>query len=250
MAWDPDGRSWDVYVIPSRGGKPVRLTTNSAAEIRPNWSHDGKWIYYCSSQGGRPQVWKKPPTGGDEIQVTKNGGCQATESADGETFYYLKDDTALWKVPAGGGDESEVSDFKYGYGVQFTLVKNGAYFVDSLNTTTLKFLDFRTHLAKVIARLPGPVADGLAVSPDEQWLLYGQNDSAGSQLMRSKNFGRETYAGVFARAGSVGSVQTALRNSSLWLETTILLIMISVGVVLVCSATRKHADFAKRKISD
>jgi hypothetical protein len=32
------------------------------------------------------------------------------------------------------------------------------------------------------------VADGLAASPDGQWLLYGKNDSAGSQLMLVEKF--------------------------------------------------------------
>ena len=197
-AWSPDGQwlafdgnaagNWDVYVISSSGGKPNRLTTNAALQIRPNWSHDGKWIYYCSSQSGGPQIWKKPPGGGQEIQITKNGGCEAIESADGKTLYYLKDDTTLWKVPSAGGEETQISVFRYGYGVQFTLVKNGIYFLDSFQATTLKFIDFRTNSVRIAARLPGPVASGLSVSPDEQWLLYGKVDEAGSQLMLVENF--------------------------------------------------------------
>jgi Tol biopolymer transport system component/DNA-binding winged helix-turn-helix (wHTH) protein len=197
-AWSPDGKqiafdsnaagNWDVYVIPSNGGKPVRLTTNSAPEIRPNWSHDGKWIYYCSSQTGVAQIWKKPAAGGDGIQVTQNGGCQAMESADGETLYYFQDEESFWKVPAHGGKETEIAAFPRGYGSQFTLAKTGAYFIDSRNITTLKFLDFRSDSVKLVAKLPGPVGDGIAASPDGQWLLYGKNDSAGSQLMLVEKF--------------------------------------------------------------
>jgi Tol biopolymer transport system component len=197
-AWSPDGKqiafdsnaagNWDVYVTPSNGGKPVRLTTNSAPEIRPSWSHDGRWIYYCSWQTGRAQVWKKPP-GGNEIQVTKNGGCQGSEAADGETFYYLKDESAMWRVPVSGGEEIEVSKVTYAQGGTFALVKNGAFFIDSRQTTVLKFFDFRTHSVRIATKeLPGPMGDGLAVSPDGQWLLYGKSDAAGSQLMLIDNF--------------------------------------------------------------
>ncbi|MFL6448118.1 MAG: hypothetical protein ACJ746_10585 [Bryobacteraceae bacterium] len=42
-----------------------------------------------------------------------------------------------------------------------------------------------TDATKVLAVLPGPVFQdrGLAVSPDEHWLLCGKDEFAGSQLM-------------------------------------------------------------------
>ncbi len=174
--WSPDGKwlafdgnaagNWNIYTVSSTGGKPNRLTTNTALQIRPNWSHDGRWIYYCSSQSGGPQIWKQPPNGGKGIQITKKGGCEAIESADGKNIYYLKDDTTLWKVPSAGGEETQISGFRYGYGVQFTLGKNGVYFLDSFQATTLKFIDFRSNSVRIAAKLPGPVASGLSVSPD------------------------------------------------------------------------------------
>ncbi|MDQ2777175.1 MAG: hypothetical protein M3Y57_19985 [Acidobacteriota bacterium] len=94
----------------------------------------------------------------------------------------------MWKVPVDGGAEVKVSDFNRGYGLQFTLTTTGAYFIDTLDTTTLKFFDFRTHSVRVVTKLPGPIADGLVVSPDGQWLLYGKSDAAGSQLMLVDNF--------------------------------------------------------------
>lgn len=61
-AWSPDGQqivfdcnaagNWDVYKINATGGKPIRSTTSSAADMKPVWSRDGKWIYYTSTQTG------------------------------------------------------------------------------------------------------------------------------------------------------------------------------------------------------
>lgn len=36
------GGSSDIYVMPAEGGKPSRVTTDAANEIRPGWSHDGR----------------------------------------------------------------------------------------------------------------------------------------------------------------------------------------------------------------
>jgi hypothetical protein len=56
--------------------------------------------------------------------------------------------------------------------------------------TTLKYLAFATGAIKAIGVLPEPVRAqaGLAVSPDEHWLLYGKSRLEGSQLMLVEGF--------------------------------------------------------------
>ena len=107
--FDPEG-NFDIYVIPATGGRPVRLTTNAAADVNPSWSRDGMWIYFLSLRTGREEVWKVPSGGGEAVQVTRNGGGTAFESLDGKYLYYTKGDFlgALWKRPVSGGVESQV----------------------------------------------------------------------------------------------------------------------------------------------
>ena len=194
--WSPDGQHvafdsnadgrWNVYVIDSQGGKPVRLTSGSGSKIRPSWSHDGKWIYYCASGESGPQIWKLPSGGGAEVQITKHGGCNQLESPDGRYVYYLnKGNIALWRVSINGGDEVELAQL--GPESQFTLGKNGAY-LNSRDSNTLKFLDYRTGSIKLLGTLPGTFGPGLAVSPDGRWLLFGRGESEGSQLMLVDKF--------------------------------------------------------------
>lgn len=196
--WSPDGQriafdgqageKWSIYVIPSQGGQPIRFTSAPGDQIRPSWSHDGQWIYYCASDDTGPQIWKKRASGGPEIQVTRHGGCNQQESPDGRYLYYLnKDNSALWRVSlVRGGDEEELVQLEPE--AQFALGNRGVYFLDSMFATTLKLMDYKTHSIRVIGSLRGPMIHGMTVSPDNHWLLCAMSESAGSRLMLVDNF--------------------------------------------------------------
>jgi Tol biopolymer transport system component len=66
--WSPDGRriayrsssptSFDLWVVPSSGGKPQPLLrTPRANELEPDWSPGGRRIAFQSSRGGTIQIW-------------------------------------------------------------------------------------------------------------------------------------------------------------------------------------------------
>jgi eukaryotic-like serine/threonine-protein kinase len=192
--WSPDGQriafdcnvagNWDVYVANSQGGRPIRLTRSPAAECRPSWAHDGKWIYFASNRTGTYQIWKIPSNGGEQIQLTKNGGFVASESVDGETLYY-SGKGGLWRRPVSGGEEMKF--FDTGCSNSFAPTKNGVYFIDGRDGY-VKLLDFKGHLIRSIAAVPGQSDDEMSVSPDEQWMIYARGGPAGSELMLVENF--------------------------------------------------------------
>ena len=184
--------------MPSQGGKPVRFAGGAASSIRPSWSHDGRWIYYCASQSGGPQIWKKAAAGGPENQITRHGGCNQMESADGAYLYYLSsDDRALYRVPPTGGQETLMLTSKGE--MQFRLGARGAYLVDLGAPRTVKYLNFATGATKVVGMLPEPVHSqtGLAISPDERWFLFGKGQLEGSQLMLVEKFHLMTREIIF-----------------------------------------------------
>ena len=203
--WSPDGRriafdarsgeAADIYVIDADGGPPRRVTTESSDDVVPSWSHDGRWIYFASKRTGRWEVWKVPSAGGASVQVTRNGGFAAFESHDGRSLYYAKgiEVNGLWSVPVTGGEEQPVLEFPdVGYWGYWAVAQNGIYFV---NTDTrpyaLEFFDSaarRTvHIAS-LARAPIAWDSGLALSPDEQTLLYVQEDQVSSDIVLVENF--------------------------------------------------------------
>ena len=84
----PEGNT-DIYVIRASGGKPIRLTTDSADDVAPSWSRDGKWVYFTSNEpvdGRLEGIGRRRKA----IQVTRNGGGTAFESPDGKSIYYTK----------------------------------------------------------------------------------------------------------------------------------------------------------------
>ncbi len=73
--WSPDGSTltycaerngnYDIYTIPVRGGKEIRLTTTEGLDDGPEYSPDGKYIYFNSVRTGTMQIWRMKPDGSD-----------------------------------------------------------------------------------------------------------------------------------------------------------------------------------------
>jgi TolB protein len=78
--WSPDGRmlaycaerngEYDVYVIPAEGGTEVRLTDAPGLDDGPDYSPDGRWIYFNSVRTGLMKIWRISPDGKQAEQVT------------------------------------------------------------------------------------------------------------------------------------------------------------------------------------
>jgi dipeptidyl aminopeptidase/acylaminoacyl peptidase len=60
----------DVWLLPSKGGDPRRLTNSPASDTAPRWSPDGSKIAFISSRSGSPQVWIISPAGGEAYQLS------------------------------------------------------------------------------------------------------------------------------------------------------------------------------------
>lgn len=80
--WSTDGNflvfcgdrngDFDVYKIPSSGGKELRLTNSKGLDDGPEYSPDGKYIYFNSVRSGSMQIWRMKPDGSDQEQVTND----------------------------------------------------------------------------------------------------------------------------------------------------------------------------------
>ena len=198
--WSPDGRRivfdsnaagrFEIYVMDAGGGTPQRITQHKADDAVPSWSRDGRWIYFVSNRTKEWQIWKMPAEGGEAVQVSKHGGHVAYESFDGKFVYFGRTpgQTSIWRVPVGGGDETKVVESALGQA--FTVAEKGIYFVTQNpdDTSVFQFHSFATGKVTALAEIHQPVSWGVSVSPDERYILYTQEDQAGSDLMLVENF--------------------------------------------------------------
>jgi dipeptidyl aminopeptidase/acylaminoacyl peptidase len=69
--YDANKGRTDIYVAAADGSGVSRLTTHPDNDTDPQWSPDGRWVYFLSSRSGSSQVYKISPTGGEAEQVTK-----------------------------------------------------------------------------------------------------------------------------------------------------------------------------------
>ncbi|WP_419701945.1 TolB family protein [Mucilaginibacter sp. NFX135] len=142
--WSPDGKyivfcgernnEFDVYRIPSGGGKEVRLTTSPGLDDGPEYTPDGKYIYFNSVRSGLMQVWRMKADGSQQTQITHDdyNNWFPHVSPDGKWICYITflknevepGDHPFYKhvfirvMPVGGGPSKVVA---YLYGGQGTI---------------------------------------------------------------------------------------------------------------------------------
>ncbi|MDR3219105.1 MAG: transporter [Dysgonamonadaceae bacterium] len=62
--------NYDIYVVPFEGGREIRLTTTEDLDDGPEYSPDGKYIWFNSVRSGLMQVWRMKADGSEQTQMT------------------------------------------------------------------------------------------------------------------------------------------------------------------------------------
>jgi dipeptidyl aminopeptidase/acylaminoacyl peptidase len=171
--WSPDGKSLlfrkavsdfngEIFKVSVLDGKPVKLTDHPADEGDPNWSSDGKKIYFTSNrdapvvavQSGenptstngyylRNEVYRASASDGSAPErMTRNGVIDRypAESPDGKQIAFLNAGSILALMQSDGNAYRQVAD------------RNSAQ-----STTEIA--------------LPGTLASALHWSKDSQWIM-------------------------------------------------------------------------------
>jgi TolB protein len=144
--WSPDGKDvavvgqrnggkiYNLYKVSVKDGKEVALTTNTSGHVDgPEYSPDGKYIYYNANASGTMQIWRMRPDGSGKEQMTfdDNHNWFPHISPDGKWMVFISfpqdidpDSHPSYKrvmlklMPAGGGSPRVIA---YLYGGQGTL---------------------------------------------------------------------------------------------------------------------------------
>jgi len=222
-SWSPDGRflvfdavdgqnRTDLYVVGADGGPLRRLTNDDEREVDPEWSRDGRWIYYASAAAGRPEIWKIQAAGGTPVRLTNAGGMDPRESPDGRSVYFLDPPfgpytnpfltaTTLQRVSVEGGNVGTVlSGVRRG---RWDVADTGIVFLtgapgiapDPATPDAIEFYSFTDGRTRRVGELPFPVTSRgyspprvLTVSPDGRWVVVSHMDHWERDIVVTDNY--------------------------------------------------------------
>lgn len=115
-AFGPDGRTiyfesnrwgttdiWTQAVTETGApGSPARVFEQDGIKTQPDCSRDGRWLAYYRVEGNRRDVWIAPASGGNPVQVTRDGAVDPSWSADGSQLAYVSERSGsqqIWVQP-------------------------------------------------------------------------------------------------------------------------------------------------------
>lgn len=201
--WSPDGRSIafnasgpsgdrDVFVVDITGTNLRQVSNDPADDQQPNWSPDGQWIYFQSNRSGRWEVMRVPPSGGEAVQVTNDGGYRPILSPDGRMLYYLKPrigaTVPLCVRPTEGGPERQVLE-----SVQwcYWVVEGGIYYFapsGDAGSLALQYHDIASGRSRLLTIVKNRGVEDLTVSPDGKTVLFPAESPKRIDLMLAEDF--------------------------------------------------------------
>jgi dipeptidyl aminopeptidase/acylaminoacyl peptidase len=106
-SWSPDGRTLaftqvnpetggDIYVFGMGDRKTRPFAQTKFDEGAPTFSPDGRWISYSSNESGQTEIYVQEfPGPGPKIQISTDGGTDATWNRTGGEMYYRNGDRMM-----------------------------------------------------------------------------------------------------------------------------------------------------------
>ena len=138
LAWSPDGAwiayvsenarylaDWNIapsslWIVPTTGGAPTRLTTGGALDASPTWAPDSRRLLFTSNRGGTRDIYQLNLTRGglaegDPVRVTTGLNASLISlSADGRQLAYsvATNRSNIWSValPTAGAVSSRAAE--------------------------------------------------------------------------------------------------------------------------------------------
>ena len=117
----------DIYVVNSKGGTAVPVTTHSAYDSHPVWSRDGRNLAFASDRYGNYDIFVVPAAGGEAKRLTFHSANDIPSdfSADGNSVLFTSmrmDSAANTQFPSGRLEETYSVNLSGGTPSQVTTI--------------------------------------------------------------------------------------------------------------------------------
>jgi Tol biopolymer transport system component len=100
----PESKSGsDIWVLSLPEGKARPFLATAFHEGSPQFSPDGRWIAYASTESGAVEVFVQAFSSSGKWQISSAGGSYPRWRGDGREIYYIAPDNAVMAVEVGTG---------------------------------------------------------------------------------------------------------------------------------------------------
>ncbi len=197
--WSPDG-AWiafdsratgrsNVYLVSADGKTTRRITDADGDRMMPAWSRDNRSLLVSSRTNGVLDLLRIPLDGSAPVQLTRDRGFDAVEAPQRDLIVFTKQRVAgFWSMKPDGTGEAPIAELAGVDAHRYWMATHeGIYFVSGdAPPFPVRLYEFDTHRIRDVGRLSGQIEMGtpsLDVSPDGRYLLYGQVDNMGADLI-------------------------------------------------------------------
>ena len=194
-AWSPDGLriaaalhsvgTVGIYEIGVADGRVKQLVPGGADEAFPDFSMDGKWLYFSSRRSGNQRIWRIPARGGKPISLFDYEARSPLLLPAGNGVVYLGQDGAVRLQPLPGGLPLQIFDEVYS-AEHVDVTQEGVYGVipkDKGRRQTLVFYSFARRRLQEVFDYPNPPTGGLSISRDGKYALAAMKEHYTIDLM-------------------------------------------------------------------
>ena len=112
-----DGNASIVYVLPTKGGTPRRITAKGPSYLH-GWSPDGKHLVYTGERDGEFDIYEIAVSGGAETKLTNTKGLDdGPEFTPDDRYIYFNSTRSgtmqIWRLKPDGSEQEQITNDEY-----------------------------------------------------------------------------------------------------------------------------------------
>jgi TolB protein len=157
------------------GGNQVQLTFGKEESNWPEFSRDGRSLYFEHVDSGVPTLWKMSIEGGEPVRLTTYLALRPAVSPDGKSIAYWQRDqvpNAPWHIALAPLDQ--LSEAKL-FNVPQSIANGQSALQISPDATSILFIDYRNGVSNLMSQpLDGGPTKQLTNFTKEQFYSFDQ----------------------------------------------------------------------------